>query len=290
MRRTLRRAMIIVAVTIAGLGTLSAPSHAAGGDARTTVTDGPGAPGKVLQQLEKESGKPVGDLAKVLAVDTGGRSLTGDELELLAAGKEVEGVKVLGTMSGDKGILDTTMADLADGVYDGGGGTPTGSVLFASYTPEGREWCLTMCMASGKSFWECVMSRRGGDPFVTLDVSGGTTVGQTKAAFERANKVSVNGPYTVETLVGDGEPPAGDIEKLLDGKEVDSLRRVATLERPDPEWALTDVAEHSGVVYRKTKAHIFTFELPFLGKILAVCISHDDGKTWKCTARQWGGF
>ncbi|WP_326549408.1 hypothetical protein [Micromonospora sp. NBC_01813] len=290
MRRTLRHALIIVAATVIGLGAPPAPSLAAEGDSETTVADGPGAPGKMFEQLEKASGEPVGDLGKVLAIDTGGRSLTADEQELLVAGKEVEGVKVLGAISGDRSILDTTMADLADGVYDGGGGTPTGSLLFASYIPDGREWCLTMCMAYGRSFWECVMSRRDGGPFVTLDVSGETTVGQTKAAFERANQVPVAGPSRVETLIGDGEPAAGDIEKLLDGKDVDSLRRVATVERPDPQWALADVAEHSGVTHRETTIHLFTFTVPYLGKILAVCISYDDGKTWKCTARQWGGF
>jgi hypothetical protein len=94
----------------------------------------------------------------------------------------------------------------------------------------------------------------------------------------------------VDTLVGDGEPSADEIKMLLDGKDIESMRRVATVDGPDPEWALADIAEKSGVVYAKTKGHLFTLNLPILGKILVFCVSQDGGKTWKCSAKQWGGF
>jgi len=292
LRHITRRATIVTTALIVGLTASYAPSQAAEGEARTTVTDQAGAPGTMLQRFEDLTGQPVGDLDKVLAVDAGGRNLTGDQLEALVAGEEVDGVKVVGAMPGGRDILDTTMADLADGVYDGKGdsGTATSSLLFATSVPDGREWCLTMCIAGGKSVWECILLRRKADQILTLELAGDTTVGGTKAAFEKANGVTVGGPYAVETLIGDGEPSAEEIETLLDGEDIDSLRRVATLEGPDHGWALADVAEKSGVTYAKTKAHIFTFELPFLGKILAVCISQDDGKTWKCSTRQWNGF
>ncbi|MBQ1020924.1 hypothetical protein KBX71_24030 [Micromonospora sp. D93] len=292
LRDIARRATIVTTALIVGLTASYAPSQAAeGGEARTTVTDHPGAPGTMLQQFEDLTGRPVGDLDTVLAVDTGGRNLTGDQLEALAAGKEVDGVKVVGTIPGSRDVLGATMADLADGAYDGKGdsGTAT-SLLFASSTPDGREWCLTMCVASGKTIWECLLSRLTGGPILTLDLAGSTTVGGTKAAFEKANGVAVDGPYTVDTLVGDGEPSADEIRTLLDGKDIESMHRVATVDRPDPGWALADIAENSGVVYAKTKAHIFTLNLPILGKILVVCISQDGGKTWKCSARQWDGF
>ncbi|MEU7655315.1 hypothetical protein AB0C42_29010 [Micromonospora taraxaci] len=291
LRTITRRATIVTTALIVGLTASYAPSHAAEDEARTTVTDHPGAPGTMLRQLEDLTGRPVGDLDTVLAVDTGGRNLTDDQLEALVAGKEVDGVTVVGTMPGSRDILGTTMADLADGTYDGSGdsGTAT-SLIFASSVPGGRNWCLTMCVASGKSVWECLLASRGGAQTFTLDLAGGTTVGGTKAAFEKVNGVAVDGPSTVETLTGDGEPSADEIQTLLDGGDIPSLRRVATLDRPDPGWALADIAEKSGVPYAKTKAHIFTFTLPFLGKFLAVCISQDGGKTWKCSARQWDGF
>ncbi|MGW0214869.1 hypothetical protein ACWDXH_10790 [Micromonospora chokoriensis] len=291
LRTVTRRATIVTTALIVGLTASYAPSHAAGDEARTTVTDHPGAPGTMLHQLEDLTGRPVGDLDTVLAVDTGGRNLTDDQLEALVAGREVDGVTVVGTMPGSRDILGTTMADLADGTYDGRGdsGTAT-SLIFASSVPGGRNWCLTMCVASGKSVWECLLASRGGARTFTLDLAGDTTVGGTKAAFEKVNGVAVDGPSTVETLTGDGEPSADDIQTLLDGGDVPSLRRVATVDRPDPGWALADIADKSGVPYARTKAHIFTFTLPFLGKFLAVCISQDGGKTWKCSARQWDGF
>ncbi|MEU8169433.1 hypothetical protein AB0B97_23375 [Micromonospora sp. NPDC049004] len=291
LRDVIRRVTVVTAALVVALVASYAPSHAADDAARQTVTDQPGAPGIMFQRFEEMTGQPVGDLDTVLAVDTGGRTLTADQLEALVAGREVDGVTVLGAMSGGRDVLDTTMADLADGVYDGRGdsGTATSSLLFASSTPEGREWCLTMCMASGKSFWECVLSRRG-DQTLTLDLGGDTTVGGMKAAFEKANGVAAEGPYAVDTLTGDGEPSAQEIETLLAGRDVDSLRRVASVPGPDAGWALGDVAEKSGVPYVKTRIHIFTFGLPLVGKVLVVCVSHNDGKTWKCSARPWGGF
>ncbi|MEV1075203.1 hypothetical protein [Micromonospora parva] len=291
LRDITRRVAVVTTALIVGLTASYAPSQAADDAARTTITDHPGAPGTMLQRFEELTGRPVGDLDKVLAVDTGGRNLTGDELEALASGKEVDGVKVVGTIAGSRDVLGTTMADLADGTYDGAGdgGTAT-SLLFASSAPGGREWCLTMCVASGKSVWECLLSRRTGDLILTLDLAGGTTIGETKVAFEKANGVAVEGPYSVETLVGEGEPSADEIKALLDGKDVESLRRVATVEAPDPGWALADIAEKSGVTSAKTKGHLFTLNLPILGKILVFCVSQDGGKTWKCSARQWGGF
>ncbi|MEU1396777.1 hypothetical protein ABZ403_12050 [Micromonospora zamorensis] len=292
LRDITRRVTIITTALIVGLTASYAPSQAAEGGARTTVTDHPGAPGTMLQRFEDLTGRPVGDLDKVLAVDAGGRDLTSDQLAALVAGEKVDGVKVVGTMPGGRDILGATMADLADGAYDGKGDTATGttSLIFASSVPGGRDWCLTMCVASGKSIWECLLSRRAGESILTLDLSGDTTIGGTKAAFEKANGVTVSGPSAVETLVGDGEPSAKDVEMLLDGKDVDSLRRVATVEGPDAGWTLADIAENSGVVYAKTRAHIFTVSLPLLGKLLVVCISQDGGKTWKCSARQWDGF
>ncbi|MEU8155604.1 hypothetical protein AB0B94_18235 [Micromonospora sp. NPDC048986] len=291
LRDITRRATIVTTALIVGLTASYAPSQAAEGEARTTITDHPGAPGTMLRQFEDLTGRPVGDLDKVLAVDTGGRTLTGDQLEALAAGKEVDGVTVVGTIPGGRDVLGTTMADLADGAHDGSGdsGTAT-SLLFSSSTPDGREWCLTMCVASGKTIWQCLLSRRTGDVIFTLDFAGSTTVGETKAAFEKANGVAVDGPYTVETFSGDGEPSADEIKMLLDGKDIESMRRVATLDGPDRGWALADIAEKSGVVYAKTRGHLFTLNLPILGKILVFCVSQDGGKTWKCSAKQWGGF
>lgn len=285
LRAITRRATIVTTALIVGLTASYAPSQAAEGEARTTITDHPGAPGTMLQQFEDLTGRPVGDLDKVLAVDTGGRTLTGDQLAALAAGKEVEGVTVVGTIPGSRDVLGTTMADLADGAYDGSGdsGTAT-SLLFSSSTPDGREWCLTMCVASGKTIWQCLLSRRTGDLVLTLDLAGATTVGGTKAAFEKAKGVAFDGPDTVDTLIGDREPSADEIKMLLDGKDIESMRRVATVDGPDPGWALADIAEKSGVVYSKNKGHLFTFTFPVLGKVLVWCDSKDGGKTWKCSA------
>ncbi|MFG1918660.1 hypothetical protein [Micromonospora sp. NPDC048898] len=292
LRDITRRVTIITTALLVGLTASYAPSQAADDEARTTVTDHPGAPGTVRQQFEELTGRPVGDLDRVLAVDTGGRDLTDDQLTALMAGERVDGVTVVGTMPGGRDILGTTMADLADGAYDGrGDGATATSLLFASSTPDGREWCLTMCVAAGKSIWECLLSRRSTDEILTLDLAGDTTVGGTKAAFEKVNGVAADGPYRVDTLVGDAEPTAEEMEMLLDGRDVDTLRRVATVDAPDPGWALADIAEKSGVPYaKKMKLHIFTLGLPVLGKIVVVCVSHNNGKTWRCEAHRWGGF
>ncbi|MET8084700.1 hypothetical protein [Micromonospora sp. NPDC005237] len=290
LRDIAKRATVVTVALVVGLVASYAPSHAAEDTARTTVTDQPGAPGMMLRQFEDLTGQPVGDLDTVLAVDAGGRDLTADQLAALVAGEKVDGVTVVGAMPGGREILGTTMADLADGVYDGRGDSGTATaLLFASSVPGGREWCLTMCMASGKSYWECIQSRRGDQTF-TLDLGGDTTVGGMKAAFEKANGVAADGPYAVDTLTGDREPSAQEIETLLDGKDVDSLRRVASVAGPDAGWALGDIAEKSGVPYLKTRIHIFTLGLPILGKVVVVCVSHNDGKTWKCSARPWSGF
>ncbi|MCZ7439594.1 hypothetical protein O7598_24535 [Micromonospora sp. WMMC241] len=291
LRTITRRATVVAAALIVGLTAAYTPSHAAGDEARTTITDHPGAPGTMLRQFEDLTGRPVGDLDTVLAVDAGGRTLTADQMAALVAGAEVDGVKVVGTMPGGRDILGTTMADLADGTYDGRGdaGTPTTSLIFATSVPDGRGWCLTMCVARGKSVWECLLSSMN-DQILTLTLGGETTVGGMKAAFEKANGVTADGPTTVDTRVGDGEPSVAEIRTLLDGRDVPSLRRVATLDAPDRDWALVDVAGKSGVPYAKTTVHIFNFRLPVLGNMLAVCVSHDNGKTWKCSARQWNGW
>ncbi|MEK8109744.1 hypothetical protein NKG94_45465 [Micromonospora sp. M12] len=180
-----RRVAVVSVALIVGLTAAYAPSHAADDETRTTVTDEPGAPGTMLQRFEDLTGQPAGDLEKVLALDAGGRDLTVDQLDALIAGEGVDGVKVLGAMPGSRDILGTTMADLADGVFDGKGGTGAPALLFASSVPDGREWCLTMCVARGKSIWECLRMRRLADQILTLGLTGDTTVGGTKAALRR---------------------------------------------------------------------------------------------------------
>lgn len=290
MTAILKRAAIVAALTVTSLAVAIVPSSAAVAP-RLSVNDRPGAPAAMLQQLERLAGQPLGDLEKVVAVDADGRRLSIDQLEALVAGEDVDGVKVLGTMAGSRELLETTLADLADGEFDGrDGGATTSTVMFATRIPEGREWCLTMCIASGKSVYECILARMGSAGWLNVDVPGSTRLGATKVAFERASGMSLGTLASTETLVGEGEPSEQDIRDLAAGKDVGSLRRVATVERPDLDWELGDVAGNSGVVYAKTVAHIFTFELPLLGKFLASCISQDGGKTWKCTLRPWGGF
>lgn len=156
------RAAIITAVTAAVLAVTNIASYAADGDPTVTVADRPGAPREMLQQLEKVAERPLGTLDKVMAVDAGGARLTGAQVEALVAGGEVDGVKVLGVMPGSQDVLDTTMTDLSDGAYDGprSGETFTSALIFATYLPEGREWCLTMCIASGKTVRECILLSR----------------------------------------------------------------------------------------------------------------------------------
>jgi hypothetical protein len=160
MRKSMRAA-VVVALTMASVTAVDAASHANLSGARVTVADRPGAPGEVLHLLEAQTGRPVGTLTRVLAVDTGGQSLTADQYAALVAGRDVEGVRVLGAMPGSPELLGTTLADLSDGSYDGprDGGASDATVVFASDVPEYREWCLTMCMASLKSLQECIMER-----------------------------------------------------------------------------------------------------------------------------------
>jgi hypothetical protein len=288
-----RRATIVTAALIVVLAGSYAPAHADEHEGRTTVTDQPGAPGTMLQRLADQTGQPVGGLDTVLAVDAGGRSLTADQVKALVVGEPVDGVKVVAAMPGGASMLDTTMADLADGVYDGKGdtGTATTSLLFATSVPGRWGWCLTMCASSGKTIWECLRLSRQDGQILTVDLPGDTTLGATKAAFEKVNGVAVDGPYAVQTLVGDVAPSAESVEALVDGRDVDSLRRVATLEQPDPGWTLADLAEKSGVTYAKTiRVHGVLLKLPFLGTVIVLCTSENGGKTWKCSARQWKGF
>jgi hypothetical protein len=156
------RAAIITAVTAAVLAVTNSASYAADGDPTVTVADRPGAPREALQQLEKMSGSPLGTLDRVLAVDAGGARLTGGQAEALVAGKEVDGVMVLGVMPGSQDVLDTTMFDLSDGAYDGprSGESFTSALIFATYVPEGREWCLTMCISTGRTVAECILLSR----------------------------------------------------------------------------------------------------------------------------------
>lgn len=152
------RAAIVAVVTTAGLAIVCVPSHADESVLRVTVTDRPGAPGEALQQLERQAGWPTGTPDRAVAVDTAGQSLTVDQYAALVSGREVEGVQVLGVMRGGQELLDTTMADLSDGSYDGphDSGTSTATLLFASPIPESRDWCLTMCLASLKRH-ECIL-------------------------------------------------------------------------------------------------------------------------------------
>ncbi len=152
------RAAFIATVVAAMLSVTNVASYAADRDPTVVVADRPGAPRDMVQQLEKLTDRSLGTLDKVMAVDTGGARLTGAQVEALAAGGEVDGVKVLGEMPGSQDLLDTTMFDLSDGTYDGpvSGESATSGVIFI-YSVPGREWCLTMCMSTGRTFHECVM-------------------------------------------------------------------------------------------------------------------------------------
>ncbi|GIH05556.1 hypothetical protein Rhe02_36230 [Rhizocola hellebori] len=155
------RAALVTAVTAAGVALPYLPAQADDSAFAVTITDRRGAPEDLLQRLERQTGQPVGALDTVIAVDTAGQRLTIDQFAALVAGQEVAGARVLGVMPGRE-IAGATMADLADGTYDGrGGATATSTIVFASSIPESREWCLTMCMASGKTVWECILARLG---------------------------------------------------------------------------------------------------------------------------------
>jgi hypothetical protein len=285
------RVAIVAALAVSGLTMAGVPSGAAELP-RLTINDGPGAPGELLRQMERLAGRPIGDLNLAVAVETGGRRLTTDQVSALLAGREVEGVRVLGAISGGSELLETTIADLSDGRYDGprDTGTSTATVMFATSAPAGREWCLTMCMASGKTLRECVLERLGRIDWLGLDLSGGGSLGGMRSSLQRAGGLSLGELQSAQTLVGEGEVPGEDLRVLAEGGQVGSLRGVADVNRPDETWTIGEVAEKSGVVHAKTKAHIFTFTIPWFGKILTVCISQDGGKTFKCVWKQWDGF
>jgi hypothetical protein len=162
MRVTTFRAAIVATVTAAGLALVCVPSHADDRGPTVTVADQPGAPGEALQQLGGQTGEPLGGLERVVAVDLGGQHLTIDQLVTLVAGREVAGVQTLGVISGGQELRDTTLADLSDGSYDGprDTGTPTATLLFASPIPESRDWCLTMCIAGGRTAYQCIFLAR----------------------------------------------------------------------------------------------------------------------------------
>jgi hypothetical protein len=286
----MRRIAIIVALAVSSWAVVSAPAGA--NVPRVTVADRPGAPGNMLRQLEELAGQPLGDVRVAFAVETGGRRLSTAQIDALLAGREVEGARVLGAMTDSRELLGTTFADLSDGRVDGprGGAAPTSTIMFASSVPGGREWCLTMCMASGKTLMECIRERTGHIDLFGLDLSGETTLGGTSAAFTRAGGVSWGQLRSAQTLIGEGDPSAEDINVLLDGGDVGSLRRVAEVDSPDAGWRLGELAEKSGVAHARTTVHIFTTYLPWFGKVLAVCVSRDDGTTWKCGWKQWNGF
>jgi hypothetical protein len=157
----MRRITIIMAVAAALLAVTNAAGHARDDYPTVTVEDRPGAPREMLQQMGKLTGLPMDTVNGVIAVDTGGERLTAEQAEALAAGKEVDGTKVLGVMRGGEELLDTTMADLSDGTFDGPRGDEFTSsvVLFDGFVP-GYEWCLTMCIASGRTVWDCVLLSR----------------------------------------------------------------------------------------------------------------------------------
>ena len=100
---TAMRAAIVAVVTTAGLAIVCVPSYADDSVLRVAVTDRPGAPGEALQQLERQAGEPLGPLGRVVAVDAAGQSLTIDQYLALVAGREVDGVEVLGVMSDGPG-------------------------------------------------------------------------------------------------------------------------------------------------------------------------------------------
>ncbi|GIJ25625.1 hypothetical protein Vqi01_07870 [Micromonospora qiuiae] len=283
-----RRAAIVAAVTAVALAVASVPSGAVETVVPTvTVTDQPGAPGQMLYEMERLTGKPLGGLDQVTAVETEGKGLTVDQLMALAAGDDVKGVKLLGVMPGGKELLNTTMADLADGRYDGSptDGKPTSTLVFANSVPDGRDWCTTLC-TDYMGRWICPQPVRS----TGLDLFGHTTLGAARTTAEKASDVSLEDLEMVEVLGGDSELSAADARRFFLGGRVDSLKSVAVLKQPDPDWTLADLDHKSGVKYGKTKAHIYTFKVPFLGKFLMRCISQDGGKTYECSASVWNGF
>ena len=156
------RKTIIAAVAVAVLAATNTAAFGADADPTVTVQDQPGAPRDMLQQLEKLTGRPQGTLKQVMAVDTGGEKLTPEQIEALATGREAKGVKVLGVMPGSKELLDTTISDLSDGTYDGPRDSAElfrSAVVFDLFLP-GYEWCLTICISTGRSVAECIQLSR----------------------------------------------------------------------------------------------------------------------------------
>jgi hypothetical protein len=153
--------VVLLAVAV-GLVLTGSPAYAAEERSAVAVADRAGAPREMLQQLEKLAGRPLGEVQRVLAVDAGKVELTAEQAERLVAGGEVDGVKVLGTVPGGKDVLDTTFTDLSDGTFDGPGEVAPfrSALIFGGYLPEGREWCLTMCISMGRTVAECVLLSR----------------------------------------------------------------------------------------------------------------------------------
>ncbi|MBB5873539.1 ABC-type glycerol-3-phosphate transport system substrate-binding protein [Allocatelliglobosispora scoriae] len=157
------RSMVVAALAAAGLAFVGAAAPAAAATEPTvTVADRPGAPGEALGQLAKLTGSSLGTVERVVVVDADGVRLTAKQVEALAAGAELDGVKVLGVVPGSKDVLGTTLTDLSDGTYDGPGGIAAfrSALIFASYDGETREWCLTMCISMGRTVAQCILLSR----------------------------------------------------------------------------------------------------------------------------------
>jgi hypothetical protein len=158
------RAMFATAVAAVALVLSGVPAYAADSPPTVTVIDKPGAPGEMLQQMAKLMQRPEGTLEKVIAVDPGTVQLTVKDVEALAAGADVPGVKVLGVMAGGKELLATTMSDLSDGKYDGprdSAETPGSVMIFMDGVFDYGWVCLTMCISYGHSVSECMGMTRG---------------------------------------------------------------------------------------------------------------------------------
>ncbi|MFC0526608.1 hypothetical protein [Phytohabitans kaempferiae] len=139
----------------------SVPADAVEVSGNVRVTDRPGAPGEIVQQIESQTGKPLGVLHKVIAIDDGGMGLTADQAAALIEGRDVDGLRVLGVMHGGAELHNTTMADLLDGVVDGWSDPRTRASHLLLVTEDGeiREWCLTMCIGTWAPAWWCTLVR-----------------------------------------------------------------------------------------------------------------------------------
>jgi hypothetical protein len=161
MRKTIIAAVVVAMLAATNSAAMAKESGKDADNPTVTVQDKPGAPRDMLQQLDKLTGERH-TLRQALAVDTGGAKLTYEQAEALAAGKEPDGVKILGVMRDGEKLLDTTMSDLSDGTFDG----PRDSsevfrtvVVYDLFLP-GYEWCLTICISTGRSVAECVRLSR----------------------------------------------------------------------------------------------------------------------------------